>query len=248
MLKIQNLSKHFSGVKAVDNCSFEVEIGKITALIGPNGSGKSTIFKLISGVLKSDQGQIIFNGKKITNFPVNIISNLGISRIFQESQLFNNITVKDNLLLAFDNEDVKFWKNFFGLNKVTREKEKTVEEMLKFINMYGYEQKLLRELSYGQKRLIEIARALINPHFILMLDEPAAGVAPSLNKKITHLLLDLKKKKETIFIIDHDMDFVSEIADNVIIIDGGKIIAKGGIEKIKKDKRVSGVYFGGINC
>ena len=123
MLKIQNISKHFGGIKAVDNCSFEIAKGEITALIGPNGSGKTTAFNLISGVLKADSGRIILDKKEITNRPIDKISNWGISRIFQKSRLFNNLTIKENMLLAFDNEDEKFWKNLLGQNKKSKEKE-----------------------------------------------------------------------------------------------------------------------------
>jgi ABC-type branched-subunit amino acid transport system ATPase component len=114
MLKINNLSKHFGGVKAVNNCSFDIRKNDITALIGPNGSGKSTVFNLISGVLKEDLGNIIYDKKNITHFSPEQVSNVGISRLFQKSQLFDNLTIKENLLLAIDNEDTKFWKNLFG--------------------------------------------------------------------------------------------------------------------------------------
>ncbi len=128
MLKIQSLSKHFGGIKAVNNCSFEIKKRKITALIGPNGSGKSTLFNLISGVLKADSGKVLFDRKDITNMPVDEISNIGISRIFQKSRLFNNMTIKENMLLAFDNEDEKFLKSFFGLNKIAKEKEEKIRD------------------------------------------------------------------------------------------------------------------------
>ena len=117
MLRIINLKKYFGGVKAVDGCDIEVKERTITALIGPNGAGKSTVFNLVSGVLRSDSGKVIFGNKEITNLRIAKISNLGISRLFQKSNLFNNITVKGNLLLALDNEDTKFWKNLIGSNK-----------------------------------------------------------------------------------------------------------------------------------
>jgi ABC-type branched-subunit amino acid transport system ATPase component len=151
MLKIENLKKYFGGVRAVDNCSFEVKKGTITALIGPNGSGKTTVFNLISGILKADSGKILFQDKEITNLPPEVISNLGISRMFQQSRLFNNLTVRENLLLAFDNEDTKFWKNLLNLNKITKEKEEKIKEMLKLIEMEKYENEVTRNLSYGQK-------------------------------------------------------------------------------------------------
>lgn len=244
MLRIQNLKKHFGGIKAVDNCSFEIKKNSITALIGPNGSGKSTIFNLISGVLKADSGKVLFDGKNITNMPVDEISNIGISRIFQKSRLFNNMTIKENMLLAFDNEDEKFWKSFFGLNKLTKEKEEKIKEMLKLVKMHEHEAKYARNLSFGQKRLIEIVRAVINPHKLLMLDEPVAGVTPLLRKELSEVLLNLKKQGETIFIIEHDMNFVLNMADEVIVMDEGKVIAQGKPEQIKKNKQVLEAYFG----
>ena len=120
MLQIKNLSKGFGGVKAVDNCTFEIKKGKITALIGPNGSGKTTVFNLVSGMMRADSGKIIFNEQNITNKSPEDISNSGISRMFQQSRLFNNLTVRENLLLAIDNEDTKFWKNLLGKNKITK--------------------------------------------------------------------------------------------------------------------------------
>lgn len=244
MLKIKNLSKRFGGVKAVNNCSFEIKKGKISALIGPNGSGKSTIFNLVSGVLKVDSGKIIFDGKEITNQPIEKISNLGISRIFQKSRLFGNLTIKENMLLALDNEDEKFWKSFFGLNKTTRKKEEKIKEMLKLVKMHEHERKHARNLSYGQKRLVEIARAIINPHKLLMLDEPVAGVTPILRKELSEALLRLKKQGETIFIIEHDMNFVLNLADEVIVMDEGKVIARGKPSEIKNNKKVLEAYLG----
>jgi len=244
MLKIQNLSKNFGGIKAVNNCSFEIGNGKITALIGPNGSGKSTIFNLISGVLKADSGRVLFDGKDITNLSVDKISNIGISRIFQKSRLFNNLTIKENILLAFDNEDEKFWKSLFGLNNHTNEKEEKIKEMLKFVKMNEHERKYARNLSFGQKRLVEIVRAIINPHKLLMLDEPVAGVTPLLRKELSEVLLKLKEKGETIFIIEHDMNFVLNIADEVVVMDEGRIIAQGKPQQIKKNKKVLEAYLG----
>ena len=244
MLKIIGVSKSFGGIKAVDNCSFEIKEGKITALIGPNGSGKSTMFNLISGVLKKDEGRILFDKEEITKMSVEKISNLGISRIFQKSRLFDNLTIRENMLLAFDNEDEKFWKSLFGLNKTTKEKEERIKEMLEVVKMSDHERKYARNLSYGQKRLVEIARAIINPHKLLLLDEPVAGVTPILRKELSEILIKLNKKGETIFIIEHDMNFVLNIADEVIVMDEGKIIARGTPREIKSNKKVLEAYLG----
>jgi len=244
MLRVKNLKKYFGGVKAVDNCSFDVKKGSITALIGPNGAGKSTIFNIICGILKADSGKIILDGKDITNLPTYKIANLGVSYLFQRTRLFNNLTVKENLLLAFDNEDTKFWKNLFGMNKITEEKEKKIKDMLKIINMEKFEDRLARELSYGQKRLVELVRVIIKPHKLLMLDEPVAGVNPLLRKKIAELLLNLKKQEETILLIEHDINFVLGISDKVIVLDEGKVIAEGEPKEIKNNPKVLEAYLG----
>ena len=244
MLKISNLSKHFGGVKAVNNCSFDIKENNITALIGPNGSGKSTVFNLISGVLKEDSGKIIYDKKDITSLSPEQVSNAGVSRLFQKSQLFDNLTIKENLLLAIDNEDTKFWKNIFGKNKTSKEKEEIVKEILKSIEMDFFSNKLGRDLSFGQKRLVEIARTILNPHKLLMLDEPVAGVNPKLRTKISEILLDLKKKGATIFLIEHDMNFALNLADEVIVMDEGKVIARGTPNQIKNNKKVLEAYLG----
>lgn len=248
MLKIKNLKKYFGGIRAVDDCSFEVEEGKITALIGPNGSGKTTVFNLISGILRPDSGKILFKPEKewidITHKSIEFISNLGISRLFQQIQLFNNLTVKENLLLAFDNNDTKFLKNLFGFNKITKEKEEKIKEILKFVNMERFENSLAKNLSYGQRKLIELSRAILKPHKFLMLDEPVAGVNPFLREKITEILLLLKEKGETILLIEHDMNFTLKISDWVIVMEKGNVIAEGTPKEIKNNPKVLEAYLG----
>lgn len=245
MLKVENLTKHFGGVKAVNNCSFEIEKGKVTALIGPNGSGKTTVFNLISGIIKPDQGKIYFNEKDITNFPVDKISNFGISRMFQSSRLFKNLTVKENLFLAIDNEDTKLWKNVFGVNKITEGKKEKVSEILKEFSILEIENRTASELSFGQKRLVELARTILNPHKLLIFDEPVAGVNPKIRQDIINLLLKLKKSGVTILLIEHDMVFTLGLADDIIVLDSGKIIASGKPNEIRNNKLVLEAYLGG---
>lgn len=244
MLKIINLKKYFGGVKAVDGCNFEVKEKTITALIGPNGAGKSTVFNLISGVLKTDSGKVIFNNNNITNLRIAKISNLGISRLFQKSNLFNNITVKENLLLALDNEDTKFWKNLMGFNKITKDKEEIIRKALKQVNLEQFENTQTKDLSYGQKRLIELQRAILNPHKFLMLDEPVAGVTPKLRQEIAKVLLKLKQQGETILLIEHDMGFTLGIADEVIVMEKGRVIAQDRPDEIKNNPEVLEAYLG----
>lgn len=244
MFRIKGLKKYFGGVRAVDGCSFEVKPQTITALIGPNGAGKSTVFNLVSGILKAEAGEIIFGGENITNLSPEKVSNLGISRLFQQSRLFNNLTVKENLLLALDNEDTKFWKNLFGLNKVTLNKEEKIKAMLSLVDLERFTDTLARDLSYGQKRLIELLRTILNPHQFLMLDEPVAGVNPKLRREISKLLLRLKTQGETILLIEHDMHFTLGLADIVVVMDEGRVIAEGSPEEIRNNPRVLEAYLG----
>jgi ABC-type branched-subunit amino acid transport system ATPase component len=244
MLRVQNLKKYFGGIKAVDGCSFEIAKGKITGLIGPNGSGKSTIFNLVSGILRPDEGEIILEGENITNKSPEKIFSSGISRLFQQSRLFGNLTVWENLLLAVDKEDTKFWKNLFGLNKLTDEEKTRIKEMLAAVEMENFEDKLADDLSYGQKRLIELSRTILHPHNFSMLDEPVAGVNPRLRNKIAKILQEARSRGETILLIEHDIQFTFEVADYIIVINHGKVIAQGRPEEIKNNPQVLGVYFG----
>ena len=268
------VKKHFGGVKAVDGCNFEIKENLITALIGPNGAGKSTVFNLISGLLKTDGGKILFkiqdtrynfqkNSKSqilnpktknlkngyvdITNLSPEKISNLGISRLFQQSRLFNNLSVKDNLLLAIDNNDTKFWRSFFQpVQSKARDSlaHGKVDNILELTNLTKFKNTLARDLSYGQKRLVELGRTILNPHTFLILDEPVAGVNPKLRQKISEILQSLKARGETILLIEHDMNFTFGLADRVIVMDEGKVIAQGKPVEIKNNPKVLEAYLG----
>ena len=148
------------------------------------------------------------------------------------------------MFLAFDNEDTKFWKNFLGLNKLTSAKKAKVKEWLDLTELEHLAGHETKELSFGQKRLVEIARAIINPHCLLMLDEPVAGVTPPLRKKIAQILLNLKAQGETILLIEHDMNFTLSVADEVIVMDAGQVIAQGTPAEIKRNPAVLEAYLG----
>ena len=226
MISLKNISKRFGGVKAVDKCTFEVKKNTITSLIGPNGAGKTTIFNIISGLTKPDSGIIKLDGKDITGMPAYKVAKSGISRTFQLTKVFRNLSIKDNLLIA----------------KRTNESE--MKKVLDSVYLSKPLDTLARELSYGQQRLLEMARALLMPHSLLMLDEPTAGVNPGIRQELKTILRNLRKEGRTILLIEHDMEFVMDISDNVIVLAGGKVLREGKPKEIMNDKKVLEAYLG----
>ena len=241
MLDIKNLHKYFGGIKAVDGCNFSIKQGAITALIGPNGSGKSTVFHLISQLEQEDSGKIIFNKKNIAKSTTHEIARLGISRTFQEVRLFKNLSIQDHLEIAMTQDDEKLCSSLF-----TKQKDKLSEmhALLKVVGLHKDLKTYVTDLSYGQRKLLDLAIALAKPHTLLMLDEPVAGVNPLIRKDIKALLKNLKKKGETILVIEHDMNFVMDLADHIIVMDAGKVIAEGKPKEIQKNKKVLEAYLG----
>lgn len=241
MLQVKNLRKYFGGIKAVDGCTFALRRGKITALIGPNGSGKSTVFHLISRLERENSGNIIFKHKDITRSNAHEVARLGIARTFQEVRLFKNLTIQDHLEIALAQDDESLFKS---LCKKPAESEKQIQQTLKKVGLHKDLGTYVTDLSYGQRKLLDLAIALAKPHDLLMLDEPVAGVNPLIRKEIKAVLKELKKLGETIFVIEHDMNFVMDIADHIIVMDAGKVIAEGKPKMIQKDKKVLEAYLG----
>lgn len=243
-LKIIAVEKYFGGLKAIDNCSFEVEPKKITALIGLNGAGKSTILNLISGIINPDSGQVFLGDQELTNKSPEFISRLGIIRTFQKTKLFNNLTVKENFSLVLNNKDTDFFFNLFNSNRQTSDQQKRIKEILKLFGLEPFGNKLVRELSYGQRRLIEISRAILTNYNFLIFDEPVAGIAPQLRLKISDLFLKLREKNRTILFVEHDIDFAFKVADVIIVMEKGRVIAQGKPKKIKENKKFLEIYLG----
>jgi ABC-type branched-subunit amino acid transport system ATPase component len=247
MLVVAQLKKRFGGVQAVDGCNFEVASKSVTALIGPNGAGKTTVFNMVSGLVAPDNGRIIFAGNEITHLPSWKRSRLGLSRTFQLSRLFRNLTVEDNLLLALRQDDDRFFAMLRRGSSVRQDEHSRVRETMKFVGLDKDPKTPVTDLSYGQQKLFDLARALLNPHTFLMLDEPVAGVNPVLRDQLKTILHDLKARGETVLLIEHDMDFVRAVADQVIVMDQGRVLAEGKPDRVLLDERVLDAYLGSVN-
>ena len=241
ILRINSIKKYFGGVKALDGCTFAIDKGKITALIGPNGSGKSTIFNTISHLIKKDSGKIYFEEHDLTKEKNFQIARRGISRTFQEVRLFRNLTIQEHLEIALNRRDEWLLYSFFTKNPDHIQRIKEVLEIVgldKSLNTYA------TDLSYGQRKLLDLAIAIAKPHQLLMLDEPVAGVNPKLRQEIKKILRKLNKQGETILLIEHDMNFVMDLAEHIFVMDNGRVIAEGKPKEIQDNPRVLNAYLG----
>jgi ABC-type branched-subunit amino acid transport system ATPase component len=241
-LEVTELTKSFGGIHAVDHVRFSVESKKVTALIGPNGAGKTTVFGLISGFLKSDAGTISLDGKELTLLPAHRRSRAGLSRTFQQVRLFKNLTVRDHLFAALDENDDAFFKSAFRDDG--KELEQKAQDALARVGLDCPLSTAAKELSYGQQKLLDLAMALAKPHRVLLLDEPVAGVNPHVRAELKTLLLQLKREGETIFLIEHDMDFVRAVSDHVIVMDDGRVLLEGEPDVVLTDSRTLEAYLG----
>ncbi len=239
MLELHKVTKKFGGVTAVDDCTFRIQEGRITAIIGPNGSGKTTLLNLISGIERADSGSIVFKGCDITKLSIEAIAGKGISRSFQKTRLFSNLTVRENLDLACDRDNTLFWKNFiFRRNH----DGKAQNDLLKKLGIDHIADLRADSVSYGQRKLTEIARTIMMPHSLLLLDEPVAGVNRKIKNKLLRLFAELKEQKKTLLLIEHDMRFTLNIADVVIYMDKGRVVPQGSPAQIQENLQVAEGY------
>ncbi len=243
LLEIQDLSKSFGGVHAVQGCSFSVEEHAVTALIGPNGAGKTTLFNLVNGFLSPDKGRIMFGKEDVTRLGVDKRSRRGMSRTFQSSRVFRNLTLHENLLLALRDDDDDPWRMFFSSGGEDAYADR-VREAMRFVGLEKPLDAPVTELSYGEQKLFDLTRAILNPHTLLLLDEPVAGVNPVIRSRLKEILPGLKKQGETVLLIEHDMDFVRGVADRLIVLDQGKVLAEGAPAEVLRDPRVLDAYLG----
>ncbi len=250
ILRCENIEKSFMGVKAVNGATFDVPRGQITALIGPNGAGKTTVVNILSGAMKSDSGKIEINGVDVTGWENYKIARLGLMRTFQLSRELGGLTVLENLLAAPKVQaGEKLVNIFFRPGLVNRQERENVEratEILRTYGLYDLRDNRARELSGGQKKLLEISRGVMAAPSLLLLDEPMAGVNPALIEKIGGYILDLKKQGVTVLMIEHNLNVVEKICDHVIVLAEGRTLATGRLSELRANKEVVQAYLGEV--
>ncbi|MDB5621417.1 ABC transporter ATP-binding protein [Tardiphaga sp.] len=239
LLEVNGLTKRFGGVTAVDNCSFTVAPGTITALIGPNGSGKTTVFNMITGYLKPDEGGISFDGQVIEKPSPAGLYREGLSRTFQQARIFPELSVQENLVVAAGYS----WRGLFGA-RVSKADRVRAGEMLEEFRLSGLADLPAADLSYGQRKLLEFAAVLMSRPKLVLLDEPTAGVNPVMIDTMERHVRARHKEGVTFLIVEHDMQLVMRLCDPVIVLDRGATIAMGTPADVQINPLVLDAYLG----
>ena len=250
LLEVKQLTKHFGGLTAVGDVTLELNEGELVGLIGPNGAGKTTLFNLLTGVYEPSEGTVTLDGHLSNGKQPYKIASLGLGRTFQNIRLFKDLTVLDNVLIAFGNHHKKHvFASFLRLPafyKNEKELKAKALELLKIFELDGVANTLAKNLAYGQQRRLEIVRALATEPKILFLDEPAAGMNPQETAELTDLIRRIKEEFNiTIMLIEHDMSLVMEVTERIYVLEYGRLIAHGTPDEIKNNKRVIEAYLGG---
>jgi len=247
--RAESLSLHFGGLKAVDAVSFAVEKGEILSIIGPNGAGKSSIFNLISRIYPPTAGRIFFEDQDITQEPAYDIAKLGIARTFQNIELFENATVLANLLVGrHRHSTTQLWQEMLFLPSVRageKSHRRRVEQVIEFLDLEPYRDKLISGLPYGVRKVIELARALCSEPKLILLDEPSSGLNVEETGDMSFWIRDLKTDLGiTVLMVEHDMSLVNRVSDRVIALNYGKVIAMGSPSEVQRHPDVVAAYLG----
>lgn len=241
ILETKNLMKRFNGIHAVAQFSIGIEKGQITGIVGPNGSGKTTLINLLSGVLEIDGGEVIIDGiEKLTRVLPHQVSSYGITRTFQNVRLFEQMTVLDNILVVVTERNV--FSSLF--EKHIEYHHKISEEVLQKVGLWEKKNQLAVNLSYGQRKLLEIARTLAMKAEIYLFDEPFAGLFPEMRKIVASIIRELKQKNKTVILVEHDIGLIRELCDQIFVMDEGKLLAEGKPESVLKKRSVIEAYLG----
>ena len=246
ILEVHDLVKHYGGVRAVDGISFSVERGTITGLIGPNGAGKSTVLNVIGGFLPPDGGRVLLDGDNVTGQPMHRLARRGVVRTFQMARVFGGLTTIENLLVAAPAQRGETAMGLVGGRRFwggqESEQLERAKEMLTAFGMRDKADEQARNLSGGQKRAVETMRALMARPKLLLLDEPMAGLSPSLSKQLEDLFLELTHDGLSLLLVEHSLDTVDRLCSNVVVMAQGKVLAEGRMSELRTRREVQDAY------
>jgi branched-chain amino acid transport system ATP-binding protein len=249
ILEVRNVVRAFGGLRAVDDASFDVEAGSITALIGPNGAGKSTLFNVITGFLAAERGRVQFEDRRIDHAPPHRIAQRGLVRTFQVPRTLTRMSVLDNILVAATSHPGERLNGLAFRPGLARSRERRAREraaeLLALFRLDGHAGEYAGVLSGGQRKLLDFARVLMAEPRLVLLDEPMAGVNPALGRELVEHVLRLRTEAGMTFLfVEHDLDIVMEASDRVIVMNEGRVIASGTPDEVRGDERVVDAYLG----
>jgi branched-chain amino acid transport system ATP-binding protein len=242
LLEIRTLSKHFFRLRAVNEVSFGVEPGELLGLIGPNGSGKTTLFNCVTGILPVTGGQVYFKGEEVTDSNPDAVYHRGIARTFQLIQLFPQMTVLDNMLMAGQERKGTMLSRLLHLDE--REEKARALKLLGYLDLFEVKDGLAANLSYGEQKILDFGMALMSEPEVILLDEPMAGVNPTVIKRLLGYIQDLNKQGNTFVVIEHNMQVVMSLCQRIVVLSQGEKIAEGTPDAIQSNPLVMEAYFG----